>query len=117
MAEKTGRGDVVTEKIEEDPAARIQRSALKKKTQLHRGALKMIIQSETSSRQKIYCTFIQESNRKRKKHVTFRPQGFIRQEDMTRRLDENDGPHFQFEHNNCSMFKPLDTASAGIDKP
>ena len=55
----------MTEKIEEDPAARIQRPALKKKTQLHRGALKMIIQSQTSSRQKIYSSFIQESNRKR----------------------------------------------------
>ena len=82
MAEKTDRGDVVTEKIEEDPAARIQRPALKKKTQLHRGALNMIIQSQTSSRQKIYCTFIQESNRKRTKDATFRPQGLIRQEDL-----------------------------------
>ena len=90
MAEKTARGDVVTEKIEEDPAARIQRPALKKKTQLHPGALKMIIQSQTSSRQKMYCRFIQESNRKRTKDVTFRPQGFIRQEDITRRLDHNE---------------------------
>ena len=89
MAEKTARGDVVTEKIEEDPAARIQRPALKKKTQLHRGALKMIIQSQSSSSQKI-CMFIQESNRKRTKDVTFRPQGFIRQEDITRRLDDNE---------------------------
>ena len=90
MAEKTGGGDAVTEKIEKDPAARIQRSALKKKTQLHTCALKMIIQSKTSSRQKIYCKFIQESNRKRTKYVTFRPHGFIRQEDMTRRLAENE---------------------------
>ena len=42
MAEKTGRGDAETEKSERDPAARILRTALKKKTQLHRGALKMI---------------------------------------------------------------------------
>ena len=70
----------MTEKIEEDPAARIQRPALKKKTQLHRGALKMIIQSQTSSQQKIYCKFIQESNRKRTKDATFHPQGFIRQD-------------------------------------
>ena len=89
MAEKTDRGDVVTEKIKEDPAPRIQRPALEKKMQLHRGALKMIIQSQTSSSQKI-CMFIQESNRKRTKDVTFRPQGFIRQEDITRRLDDNE---------------------------
>ena len=43
MAEKTGRRDAVTEKIERDSTARIQRPALKKKTHLHRGALKMII--------------------------------------------------------------------------
>ena len=49
-----------------------------------------IVKSQTSSRQKMYCRFIQETNRKRTKDVTFRPQGFIRHEDMTRRLDENE---------------------------
>ena len=49
VAEKTCRGDAVTEKIERDPAARIRRPALKKKTQLHRGALKMIFPHSKSN--------------------------------------------------------------------
>ena len=71
--EKTGRGDAVTEKIEKDPAARIQRSALKKKTQLHLGALKMIIPHSKSNR------YIHHGRKaKEPEYTTFRPHGFIR---------------------------------------
>ena len=45
---------------------------------------------QDAQNQVLYCRFIQESNRKRTKDVTFRPQGFIRQEDITRRLDDNE---------------------------
>ena len=51
VPKKIGRGDAVTtEKIEKDPAARIQRSALKKRTQLHPGTLKMIIPHSNSNK-------------------------------------------------------------------